>query len=263
MERMNVQESWPLYDTLFVTSTYFGQENDSLNWYNTMLAFSQQERHSFFNQRTEGTAGLQYTNKQSADTLDFAYHAYSIGVSFFSPGVRTLGNLNIAGDDWETIDSTLAHFWEVELPRHCALSLRVQQDIVIELPCFAAPPGYGPCGGGSAFEHEQVGRIQPNGTTPNGAYWPVMNASVTSGVPIIQNRFKFNKAIEIPRTATIEGILTVSEIARATLAQMQTQNYILNPEEETDNPVSHPARFGIQVSLLGKREVQQRAQYHV
>lgn len=255
----NVQEAWTLYDTLFVTDKYYGTENSSLGWYNTFVAFSQQAKHSFFNLRTEATAGLAYCNKQVADTMDYVFYLYSIGVSFFSPGIRTLGKLDGQGA-WETYDSTSAHYWEVDLPRHCSISFKVQQDTIVELPCFGAPPGYGPVGGGASFEHTQIGYATPNGLS-NDCSQPVMNASVTSGVPVLSNRYKFEKPIGIPRTATIEAVVDVSELARNTLAQLEPMYYPLRTNNsEQYNSVA--ARYGIQVSLLGKREVQQRGSYH-
>ena len=245
-EIMNVKEAWPLYDTMFVTSNYYGQENDNLGWFQTFAAFSQAPSHSFFNMRTEASAGLQYCNKQSIDSMDYAYRAYSIGVRFFSPGVRTLGLLG-TGTNWSAFDAAAAHFWEVELPRHCSLSLQVQQDIVSELPCFGAPPGYGPVGGGGAFAHDLLGKVGPNGTL-NGAETPVMNATVSSGVPVIQNRFKFHKTIGIPRNGILEATVEVSQLGRDICANFdETFGYILNSKTLDEAPLFQ-VRYGIQVS---------------
>lgn len=257
MQYTNVGEAWTLYDTVFVTSRYYGQESDSLGWYTSFLAFSQRETHSFFNKRTEATAGLQYCNKQSADSMDYVFHAYSIGLSFFGPGVRPGGNSE--QDNWTIYDSSAPHFWEVDLPRHCSISLRVQQDVILELPAFGAPPGYGPCGGGGSYAHDQIGMIPPNGAT-NAQYDPVLNASVTSGVPHLQNRYKFDKPISIPRTSTIEAWVTVSEIGRDILSGMSLSNYML--KNTAGEYTAFPQRYGMQVTLMGKREVQQRGALH-
>jgi hypothetical protein len=266
---LNVAEAWPVYDTVLVCPQFFGQEQNVGGWFQTFATFAGQERHSFFNVRTEATSDLAYCNKQTADTMDFAMEVYSFGCSFFSPGVRALGN--DAGEEtfwWNNINSQLAHWWEVELPRHCSIEFKVQQDTIIELPCMAASPGYGPVGSGASFDHPLVGRVTPNGEN-NGDYQPVMNMSVTQGVPTPKNRWPFPDPIGIPRTSTIEAIISVSEVARLYLSQMAgvNLNYVFGGIDGTSaggpGYTLFPARFGIQVSLYGKRMVQQRAQWHV
>lgn len=263
MERefMNVQESWPIFDTLLVSQDFAQSSSDiAQGWQPSFGAFANQETYSFFKQRTEGSADLAYTNKQSADTMDFAFELYSIGVSFFSPGVRTLGTL-VAGDWTDIFDSTSAHWWEAELPRHCAIALKVNQDIVCELPCMAASPGYGPHGGGASFEHPQVS-FQADPVNPG--TFAVLNMAMTAGVPNIQNRWKLKK-IGIPRTATVEAILTVSAEARAILSNMAGPLSYIFPADDQDGAPPYTSThscFGIQVSMLGKRMVQQRGSYH-
>lgn len=262
----NVAEAWSVYDTMILCPTFYGQESSVQGWFQTFVAFSQEERHSFFKSRTEANASQAYCNKQTADSMDFAMEVYSLGCAFFAPGVRTLMATTDADPTYQTINSQIAHWWEVELPRHCSVEFKVQQDTILELPAMAAAPGYGPVGGGASFEHERSGRVSPQGVF-NPDYLPVMNMAVTQGVPTPKNRWPFPKPIQIPRTATIEAIVTVSQYARDYLSNFAN----LNPQyvfggisgAPADPPYTNfPARFGIQVSLLGKRLVQQRAQYH-
>jgi len=265
---MNVAESWPIYDTLCVCNTFYGSESTEQGWFTSFANFAGKETHSFFKQRTEGNIGLQYTNKQTVDTMDFAYEAYSMGISFFAPSTRLLGLLT--GGAFLTIDQGSAHWWETELPRHCAIQLKVQQDIVAEMPCMMSSPGYGPQGSGAASEHENIASVSPNGTV-QGAFPAVMNFNMTQGVPSISNRWRFPKKIQIPRTATVEAILHVGDYARGVLqnlgpvgAPAGPLNYVM-PSAVANGATTwkeFPARFGIQFSLIGKRLVQQRAQYH-
>lgn len=266
---MNVAEAWPVYDTVLLSPTFFGQEQNVQGWFTSFQTFANQERHSFFNVRTEATTDLAYCNKQTADTMDFAMEIYSFGCAFFSPGVRALANDQ--SDEfqwWQNINSQLAHWWEVEMPRHCSVEFKVQQDTIIELPCMAASPGYGPSGGGASFAHDLVGRAAGQGTQ-NADYQPVLNMSVTQGVPTPKNRWPFPSPIGVPRTSTIEAIVTVSEYARLYLSGMAgvLPNYVFGGIDGTVSTgpgyTLFPARFGIQVSLYGKRMVQQRAQWHV
>lgn len=260
----NVAEAWSLYDTLIVSPTWYGQEDSVQGWFANFPAFSQQERHSFFKSRTEANASLAYCNKNTADTMDFAMEVYSMGCAFFAPGVRALMANTDPDPAYEFINSQIAHWWEVELPRHCSIEFKVQQDVVLELPAMACSPGYGPVGGGASFEHEAVTR---NPDPVNADYLPTMNMAVTQGVPTPKNRWPFPKPIQVPRTATIEAILTVSEYGRDYMANLTGLNpqYVFGgipgAPQDPDYTI-FPARFGVQVSLLGKRLVQQRAQYH-
>lgn len=263
----NVAETWPIYDTLCVCNTFYGSENAQAGWFNSFANFAAQETHSFFMQRTLGSIGLQYTNKATVDRVDFAYDAFSIGVQFFAPGVRTLGSL--VGGGLHHRDNFSAHWWESELPSHCALQLKVQTDIVAEGPAMLFSPGYGAHGSGAAFEHEDIVVVGPNGAL-NASYNPVMNWSMTQGLPVLSNRFEFEDPIGIPRTGSIECILTVSEFARELLAELGTgvgggngpYNYIFQTGAGPVAYTEYPARYGIRVSLMGLRYVQQRAQYH-
>ena len=262
---MNVAESWPVFDTICLCNTFYGSETRELGWFNTFQQFSENETHSFYKSRTIGSIGQQYTNKNTVDTMDFAYHAYSFGVSFWAPGVRTLGKLEAGELTFR--DNGSAHWWETELPSHCAIQLKVQQDIVAEIPAMMASPGYGPAGSGASFAHDDIlGVVAPvNAVNP-----PVMNMAVSQGVPDLRNRFRFPKTIKIPRTATIEAILTVSDVARGVLSAFGDntvegpQNYIFVDSVADAVPTysEFPSRYGITVSLLGKRVVQQRGQYH-
>ena len=260
----NVAEAWPIYDTLCICNTFYGSESLQLGWFNTFVQFAQKETHSFFMQRTIGQIGLQYTNKATVDRVDFAYDAFSLGVQFFAPGVRTLGAL--VGGDINYRDNYSAHWWESELPQHCAVQLKVQQDIVAEGNAMMFSPGYGATGSGASFEHEEIPATGPNGAV-NAYYPPVMNMSMTQGVPTLSNRMPFEDPIGIPRTGSMEVILTVSEYARDVLANMGAGvlatapfNYLLTTAPGTN--AEFPARYGIRVSLMGVRYVQQRAQYH-
>lgn len=262
----NVAEAWPMYDTLIICGTMYGQEASVPGWFTSMPAFGAQERHSFFNSRTEALAHLSYSNKQTVDSMDFAMEVYSFGIGFFAPGVRVLMANTNATPTAQYLNTQFAHWWETEFPRQCSIEFKVQQDTLLELPAMAASPGYGPVGGGASFEHGSVFRQASQGVG-NADYHPVLNMSMTQGVPFIQNRWPFPKPIQIPRTATIEAVLTISEYGRDYLSKMVT----LNPQymfggipgaPASPNYTIFPARFGIQVSLLGKRLVQQRAQYH-
>ena len=265
----NVREAAAIYDTLVVSPVWYGSEAKVKGWYEDFPAMAAQERHIFFKDRTEASASLAYCNKQSADVLDFAFKATSIGVAFIAPGVRAIGDRSAGTGEEFNWATQVGHFFETVLPRHCSMEFKIQQDVVLELPCMAASPGYGPVGSGAAFQHQVVG-LDEVAVPPNPDYMPVMNMSVTQGVPRLDNRFSFPTVKDIPRTATIEVTVKLSEIARNYLANLPGDWYYklggdpLRPRAINgyNNYNEMPARFLIQVSLFGTRLVQQRAQYH-
>lgn len=264
----NVKEAWPIYDTLILSPIFYGAEDQNRGWFTSFANFAGQESHSFLNSRTEATASLAYCNKMTSDSMDFAYELYSIGCAFFAPTTRILGQGPTATDTpLDQMNSHIAHYWETVLPRHCSFELKIQQDVVWEGPAMSVPPGYGPCGGGATFEHERVGRVIAQGLA-NPDYMAVANMNVTQGVPSMDNRMSVwaESPIGIPRTGIVEAVVRVSEIARRELSQLGFNPYLMFGGVDAADPGDYnmfPARFGIQVSLLGKRMVQQRGNYHV
>ena len=276
-EFINVEEMWPIYDTLIVSSEMYGKESNADGWFTSFVDMGQEAEHSFFMGRTQANTDLAYTNKLQAESLDFAYQAYSIGCAFFAPSTRGLWSF-APGARLTTPSksfSQIAHWWEVELPRHCSVQLKVQTDIVAEVPAMACSPGYGPAGGGMSFEHEIPFRDLTEGSE-NPDYLPVANMAVTQGEPDLRNRLNLVvpsdeggwEPIGIGRTNTVEIVVKVSQFARNVLKNMigVTPSYLIGGVNgapvDPAGYVSWPARFGIQPSLLGKRMVQQRARYH-
>lgn len=256
-DKVNVAETWSIYDTILVSNTFFGAEQNINTWYSSFANFSRPERHFFFKNRTKGTAGLPYTNRNNADTMDFAFVAFTWGISFFGPsvGVQGLASLpdGVVGDVSQ-FDPYSTIYWQSELPNQSAIQLKIQQDIVAELPCSQCMPGYGPSGGGgAAFELP---------TPPDNQSIPMMNNVITQGSPFHTNRWRFPSPLGIPRTASIEGILDMSQYARDALAAMNGP-FGIAFNQDSGAPPFHflTARFGIQLALHGVRMVQQRGQY--
>jgi len=256
----NVAESWELHDSVLISNRFYASELSAPGWFLTVDDFVSQETHSFFKSRTEAMAGASYCNQQSADSMDFAFVAYSIGITFFAPSISPLCSLDGETLKMRAIDPVLAQLFTFDMPRHCAVQFKTNQDVRMEAPCYAVPPGYGPVGGGASSELEIT---EP---TLYANAFPTVVFAGTQGVPVLRNRFKLPVPIGIPRTATIEGILYISEYGRYLLDDVYGPSYIPFEAWTSPNPENrayHPARFGVQMSLLGKRLVQQRGQYHV
>jgi len=261
----NVSESASLFDTILICSEFYGQEQTVQGWFTTFAAFGAQEEHHFFTIRNESIASAAYCNLQSADSLDFPFLAYNIGLRFFGPASNICGTPTLEGNGGagliDDLDPAVAHFFCYDLPNHCSISLKTQQDTRIELTCYACPPGYGPCGGGAAFEITQL-------VAPAEALWQQhmqMNMFGTQGIPYLTNRFKLPTPIGIPRNGIIEGVLKLSEYARYVISRLNgpTNYFFAESDRETSPTYTFPQRFGIQFSVFGKRLVQQRGQYHV
>lgn len=258
-EFANVAESYPLYDTVIVCSELFGKEKALNGWFTTFRDFATNERHTFFKSRTIGNSHQAYCNLDSADNVDFVYKAFSIGVRFFAPVTADTNNSIVVSP--ADMNENVPPFWLFDLPKHCGFDFKVQQDTIVENTCLATPPGYGPRLGGGAQPTIDNSAIAPNQTP-----WKIFTG--TNGEPIIDNRFTFPSPISIPRNATIEANIYPSIYARYMLNLLDGPDRAVLPTEDGADPAgetdyfTYPLRYGIQVSLYGYREVQQRGQYH-
>jgi len=253
----NVSEAWSVVDTIAISKNLYGNEVNA-QWHTSFQSFGQQERHSFFKQRTQGMVTAAYCNQQSSDSMDFAFVMHSIGLAIFGPpcGVNAVpGQPDGSGGQIDQADLTTTQWIMADLPRHIGLEFKVQQDVRIELPCLKAPPGYGVTGGGVA--QGQLADAPAFGSQPTNSI------AVSQGVPILSNRYPLPFRIGIPRTASIEGIIHVSQLARTILQNLLgPQNIPFNSEDGTPPLTFFGQRYLIQLSLIGERLVQQRAQYH-
>jgi hypothetical protein len=147
-------------------------------------------------------------------------------------------------------DKAYFHLWAFEMLRHAGLQFKTQQDVVLELNGAMAPPGYGTIGAGLS------NTTAVSFTIAN----PVMNFAGGSGVPTLKNRFPFQNPIALPRNATIEAVLEVSEYGRYLASQLEGPFTI---PLGTSPLTGYAARCGVTCSLIGKRLIQQRGEYHV
>ena len=256
MSFKNVLEPWAIYDTLVVGSNLYGPESSVPGWFTTMANFGARQDHLLFKGRTEAIAGLPYNNQQQADKTDFAFHVSSIGLRFFGPSTNQEYDADEAAA-LATPQDVLASFWQWELPDHVGVVFRVAQDIKLESTGFLTPPGYGPRAQGSSLG------VDADTNPPVGLCTHI--TAGTQGVPIKENRFQFQNWIGIPRNEVIEVSLWLSEYARYILTS------IAGPGAygfhfwggEGSAYLTFGTRYGIQCSLYGLREVQQRGELHI
>lgn len=257
---MNVAESYPIYDTVVICEELYGKEKSLEGWFTSFRDFAANEKHVFFKSRTIGSANLAYCNMDSADNLDFVYHAVSLGVRFIAPIAPEGFNEIVVSPAFH--NENVIPFWAFDLPAHCGIDFRVQQDVIVENTCIATPPGYGMRGGGGAQPLTDT-----TGTVPNQTPWKVVTGN--NGEPVVDNRFPFPEPIAIPRNTPIEANLYLGSYAKYIVSRWKgPESWVLLTENQAADPpvdgdfFSTPVRFAIQVSLYGYREVQQRGQYH-
>jgi len=246
MDLSNAAAPWEVHDSIIVCGSLYGPEEKANGWFTTIAGFGARQDHLFFKGRNEATAGSAYCNQQSTDRIDFAFHCFSIGLRFWGP--PRVDEKFI----FETVDVTqnyLSHFWQYDLPNHVGLSFVVEQDEKILHNGYLLPSGYGPVGGGASAGYD----------TPQGANNQVVFMG-SQGVPSKKNRFQFENPIGIPRNGNIRATLYISEYARNILTSISGPLWTYQHTDQADTPF--PARYGIQCSLYGIREVQVRGQYH-
>lgn len=249
-EFINALETWTVYDTILIGQEYYGTESTVPGWFASVQNFAARDRHSFFKGRNEANCGLCYNNMQTMDKLDFAFHCFSVGLTFWANFDLVESNQSDA-----TANTQFPVFFQYDLPAHCGIDFKVAQDIKLEANAYMTPPGYGPMGIG-------MGTGRDNYNTALGA--EMLIQSGTQGIPRKQNRYQFDKPVSIPRNEIIEGTLYLGELA-ATIMQ-NTAGPLLSGfaywNGEGLGKQSHYVRYGIQMSLMGVREVQQRGQLH-
>lgn len=250
----NVVETWPLYDSIVICEQLYGSEASVPGWYTTFVGFGARETHNFFKNRTDGTAGETYTNHKNSDSMDFAYKIHSIGLEITGPpsfdAIQPVDGGAMTNQDFIT-----PQWWRVDFPRMCAIQLKVQQDVRVELPAMACPPGYGSVGGG--YGGQYLNALGAFGELP------YMTGHATQGVPLLSNRYPLPEPIGVPRTGSVEGILHISEWARTVLQGITGPHYtVLNSDDGAEPWNFMWSRYVIRFSLFGERLVQQRAQYH-
>lgn len=255
MDFMNVKEQWFMYDTVAVSPWVDLLSHPISGWYPDFAGLSGADSVSFFDSRNKGLVGLAYNNQDSRDQIPYALTAESISVGFFAPATAsqtgTVDQLDLPG----RVD-TISSFWDNELPQHTGATFRVNQDDRLKTTCAMMSPGYGPVG--QASGQGDTSSVGGYSTSVHAAGW---------GVARLKFRWDFPGGIGIPRRGTIAVQLRFTEWARDVLSKLwgpgnvSLKNYV-GGEVPTTEIVHKPTMFMIQCLIQGKRQVQQRGEYH-
>lgn len=244
----NVPEAWEIYDTLLIGGLW-NSVTPNTGYVPTYAALGGNSEVSFFNMRNR-SHGLPYNNQDSRDHLPYVMHIYSIGVAWFSPSTSCYAAVDPAILTEETLPNAL---FKSEIPKHSSVVLRTNQDERLLTNALMTPPGYGPVGGGVASGDLQAVHANPN----------VYHASVSQGESCLVNRWGFHTPLKIPRTANLSVVIRFSAYAQNLMQQWGGP--LLQPMRAVANDGTYYGLWGtagIQVTIQGVREVQQRGQYH-
>lgn len=253
LDYSNVKENWPLFDTVLIGLNAAGEQTTP-GWYPNLNAMGQSNQLFFFNQRTRAD-GLAYCNLDTRDQMPYAFIIASAGVRFFASYQTENPDVTAGGAGWWT-ENVVAHAFLADLPNHCSFRLQIQQDDILKTAVPLVPSGYGPCGGGYGQ------------TAPSSEFEVAVDkcySAVTQSSAHITNRWKFPTKIKVPRNAALTVELQFSEYARQwlqTFTKQNTQDAISGNGHVADIDHDSKTFYGIQVSLIGQRLIQQRAQYH-
>ena len=242
---MNCIEDWALYDTILVNQNI----SDKPGWFASFAALAAANLNYFFNVRSRAI-GLPYCNLDKRDSMAFPMLVESMGVTFFAPQVEST-------EDSTYQEDIVNHIWETDLPRHASIVFSVMQDERVKNTVMLTPPGYGPIGGGVGQGDPETSSLTKGMSGLRG----IVKSATSQGVPDIDNRYKFPIPLEVPRNGRIQATLKFSAYGRGLLEAMPGP-WSAHFGGGAVTTTATDLFYGIQVSLMGKRGVQQRGQYH-
>lgn len=239
---LNAVEAWPLYDTVQIGKGIAAPLG--FPGFGAIPA-----KMPFFNVRTEGEAGSAMCNLESKDSLAFGYHLYAIGLSFRWP----LGIVPPAGHGEIAIigasNPQIPILFQTEVPKHVAMRLQIRQDDKLLATAFLTPESTGPVGIGFTAAADPTGGAVYGG------------GQIIEGHPDGKGRFPFPEPLIMPRGCTYRVNLEFDDYIRNMLATWPAlPSYNFSPNLTDDLEIL--ARATIRVSMMGKREVQQRNNLH-
>lgn len=248
---MNVQETFPLFDTVAVTPAYPTLAIRPAGWFETFLQAGNAIDWQFFNQRNIASAGKEYTNLETRDQVAWPFTVNSLTVHFYAPSAafqHYTTTINV--DVWNSMFSAL---WEADVPKHFGLEFWVNQDAKLRINALMPGSGGGPVVGGYGSLGMADGTFIP-GSFP----WSVHSGS--QGNAHIKANYVFPEPVEIPVKAAIAVKLIPSEYVRRLLQAIPGPFTFPAPNDISVNYL--PTFYGVRVTLHGTRYVQQRGEAH-
>jgi hypothetical protein len=251
MDFMNVREKWFYYDSVLVSPWVATLSQPIPGWYASFAALATSDSLTFFNSRNK-SVGLAYNNQEARDQLPFALVAETMSVGFFAPTTASQYGTPCSASPVKGRIDFLSAWWESEVPQHTSAIFKVNQDERLKTNCAMVPPSYGPV----AFAQGQGDTSSIQGQSAS------VNTSVM-GTPHLKYRWEFAAGgIGIPRRATMSVELRFTEWVRDWFASLWGPGNIEFAVDSVPNYVQFPSVFMVQCMVTGRREVQQRGEYH-
>lgn len=255
-------------------------------WFTTFADVGAAGSLHFMNTRNR-SIGVMWNNQDARDQLPYGMRVQTIGVKFFGPTCASQFTAchHDTDNGWtpkpedeyddpsenELINREELHaaVWEADLPNHCSLQLRTNQDVRLKGPIALFPPGYGAVGGGWGWG--SPGDWINNGqSTPNTI---VCGDNVTNHEAIehgevdLRQRWMFPVNLEIPKRSSFEIVIEFNQYARDMLQAIPGPHWHSFPYGQVIDfavaKLSRAALFGVQVTVHGERLIQPRAEYEV
>jgi hypothetical protein len=295
-QRQNVREQIILTDTVLV-GKYVGQMTDRPSgWFASFADAGAAGSFSFMNVRNR-SIGITYNNQDARDQLPFGMRITSLGVKFWAPacasqftacqnkGSTTLDRVAVSDETYtdppyaELTNREELHsaVWESDLPNHCSLILRTNQDIRLRGPVALFTPGFGPVGGGWGWGSPSdlwmaaigtpVPAISHESSGPNFGGYAGNLQTIAHGEVDLRKRFPFPIPIAVPKRANLNIEIKLSQYAKEMLKGITGPYWIPFPNAiGADQILTKSVRavmFGIDVTVMGERLIQQRGDYSV
>jgi len=252
MGYMNVEETYPLFDTVGVCSDLANFSTRPAGWFATFAALGQAVDIPFFNQRNVASSGPEYTNLETRDQTPWPFQVHAINVAFFAPSIASQF---VEGPN-DVIEYKHSPLWEIELPRHFGLEFAVNTDVRFSCNALMPGSGAGPVGFG-------YGMLSGAESGPD-LDQPACYATTTQGVSDRRNGWSIPEPllIDVPWKAAISATLKPSEYARRMLQQFEGPHQLSFTNAAQSAKITPSSFFGIRITLHGIRGVQQRGEAH-
>lgn len=261
-EVRRVVESFPLYDSVIISNSI--AENNKLGFFNNYAEMGNENKITFFDQRKQTDTDLAYCNLDAKERFPYGFEAYSFGITFQGPAVGDIASVPDSEQPPTTADMIFSNWSEgqifaFELPKHCGVKIRLEQNDVLESNCMFSPSGVA-----------ALGQSNPSGdfgTVAGNIAGPHSSGNTGGfGLPQLTNRWPFPKPLVIPANSVFSVELEFSQLGKELLQAMYgPRNWIFGELDTSGEspevlPISHPAISMIQVSLVGVRHIQQRGE---
>jgi hypothetical protein len=265
-------------------------------WFTTFADVGRTGTLHFMNVRNRSVpGGVCFNNQDARDQLPYGMRIQTIGVKFLTPAcasqftacqmVASPTNHWSPQDDGVYTDPSAANtqdgllnreelhsaIWDADLPNHCSLTLRTNQDQRLKGPCALFPPGYGAVGGGwgwgSPGGWENTGEIA--GNTIECGDNVTNHQAIEHGEVDLRQRWMFPVNLEVPKRSSFEIVIELNQYARDMLQAIPGPFWHSFPYGQLagEGPIvgklARAALFGVQLTVHGERLIQPRAEYEV